>query len=127
MWLSVFQYLKLDETKTKLNKIVRDIRVQFEFAESVYNNRYPDEKVQLADFWIEWITDHYAHVQKKFKSNMLDMVAEIRENLEGDESNLAKTMNGFANTFEKAVNSGVLVNIDTSGFATDGDTEMGNT
>ncbi|EXM21436.1 hypothetical protein V3481_015482 [Fusarium oxysporum f. sp. vasinfectum] len=54
---SVFRYMQIDETKKKLNKIVKDLQTQFKFAESVYNKRYLNEKVQLADYWIEWITD----------------------------------------------------------------------
>ncbi|EGU73086.1 hypothetical protein FOXB_16401 [Fusarium oxysporum f. sp. conglutinans Fo5176] len=42
---SVFRYMQTEETKDKLNKIVKDIRVQFKFAELVYNKKYPNERV----------------------------------------------------------------------------------
>ncbi|TVY67892.1 hypothetical protein Focb16_v003051 [Fusarium oxysporum f. sp. cubense] len=42
---SVFRYMQKEETKDKLNKIVKDIRVQFKFAELVYNKKYPNERV----------------------------------------------------------------------------------
>ncbi|EXA32961.1 hypothetical protein FOVG_15771 [Fusarium oxysporum f. sp. pisi HDV247] len=41
---SVFRYMQTEETKDKLNKIVKDIRVQFKFAELVYNKKYPNER-----------------------------------------------------------------------------------
>ncbi|EWY84234.1 hypothetical protein FOYG_13994 [Fusarium oxysporum NRRL 32931] len=42
---SMFRYMQKEETKDKLNKFVKDIRVQFKFAESAYNKKYPNEKV----------------------------------------------------------------------------------
>jgi len=42
---SVFRYMQKEQTKDKLNKIVKDIRVQFKFAELVYNKNYPNARV----------------------------------------------------------------------------------
>ncbi|KAJ4039937.1 hypothetical protein NW753_010968 [Fusarium oxysporum] len=47
---SVFRYMQMDEIKKKLNKIIKDLRTQFKFAESVYNKRYLNEKIQLTDY-----------------------------------------------------------------------------
>jgi hypothetical protein len=52
--------------------------VQLKCAESVYNKKDPKEKLQLADFWIEGITDYYALVSKKFRGNVLAMASEVR-------------------------------------------------
>ncbi|KAJ4142853.1 hypothetical protein NW754_010292 [Fusarium falciforme] len=67
---STFKYLQLDEVKKKLNKIVKDVWVQFQFAESVYNKKNPNNRVQLADHWIEWIKDYYAQVEEIFVKNI---------------------------------------------------------
>ncbi|EMT62866.1 hypothetical protein FOC4_g10001062 [Fusarium odoratissimum] len=124
---SVFRYMQKEETKDKLNKIVKDIRVQFKFAESVYNKKYPNEKVQLADYWIEWITDYYALVSKKFRENMLAMATEVREEVKGIKDDWAKNMRGYMQAFEKQAKNEALTLIDTSGFSKDDDTEMGGT
>lgn len=124
---SVFRYMQKEETKDKLNKIVKDIRVQFKFAESVYNKKYPNEKVQLADYWIEWITDYYALVSKKFRENMLAMATEVREEIKGIKDDWAKNMRGYMQAFEKQAKNEALTLIDTSGFSKDDDTEMGGT
>ncbi|KAM5349375.1 hypothetical protein ACJ41O_005880 [Fusarium nematophilum] len=79
---SVFTYMNLPETLVRLNKIVKDIYVQLKFAENVYNKRHPGENVQLANYWLEWITDYYAKVVIEFKENITDMVAQIHELME---------------------------------------------
>lgn len=81
---SVFFYLRHPKTAGKLNTIVSDIRDQFVFAEEVYNTKYPNDKVQLSDFWIEWITDYLKKVTSKFKTNVADMIKEIRAEMEGE-------------------------------------------
>ncbi|EGU73090.1 hypothetical protein FOXB_16405 [Fusarium oxysporum f. sp. conglutinans Fo5176] len=122
---SVFRYMQMDETKKKLNKIVKDLRTQFKFAESVYNKRYPNEKVQLADYWIEWITDYYALVSKRFRENTLDMVSEVRTELEGNTQKWAEIMRVNMRAYETQARNQALTFIDTSGFPKDDDTEMG--
>ncbi|KAJ3535964.1 hypothetical protein NM208_g6914 [Fusarium decemcellulare] len=124
---SAFRYMQLDPTKKKFNNIVKDIRVQFEFAESVYNKKYPDEKVQLADYWIEWLKDYYAHVKTKAKANMLDIVAEMRAEVQGDTGSKAKMIRTVLGSFEKQAINGWEMDIEISGFPTDGDTDMGGT
>ncbi|KAL9560672.1 hypothetical protein ACKAV7_015163 [Fusarium commune] len=124
---SVFRYLQMDETKKKLNKIVKDLRTQFKFAESVYNKKYPNDKVHLADYWIEWITDYYALVSKRFRKNTLDMVSEVRAELEGNTEQWAESMRINMRAYEKQARNEALTFIDTSGFPKDDDTEMGGT
>ena len=122
---SVFRYMQIDETKKKLNKIVKDLQTQFKFAESVYNKRYLNEKVQLADYWIEWITDYYALVSKRFRENTLDMVSEVRTELEGNTQKWAEIMRVNMRAYETQARNQALTFIDTSGFPKDDDTEMG--
>ncbi|KAK2675032.1 hypothetical protein RAB80_010016 [Fusarium oxysporum f. sp. vasinfectum] len=104
---SVFRYMQKEETKDKLNKIVKDIRVQFKFAELVYNKKYPNEK--------------------KFRENMLAMATEVREEIKGIKDDWAKNMRGYMQTFEKQAKNEALTLIDTRGFLKDDNTEMGGT
>ncbi|KAM5351164.1 hypothetical protein ACJ41O_003887 [Fusarium nematophilum] len=124
---STFWYMNLDVTKKKFNKIVKDVRVQFEFAESVYNKKNPKEKVRLADLWIEWTKDYYMEVEETFIRNVLDMVAEVRFELDGLNDDLAKEARMAMKSFELQGNAWYGIKIDTSGFPTDGDTDMGGT
>ncbi|WKT51506.1 hypothetical protein QSH57_016476 [Fusarium oxysporum f. sp. vasinfectum] len=122
---SMFRYMQIDETKKKLNKIVKDLQTQFKFAESVYNKRYLNKKVQLADYWIEWITDYYALMSKRFRENTLDMVSEVRTELEGNTQKWAEIMRVNMRAYETQARNQALTFIDTSGFPKDDDTEMG--
>ncbi|KAF4989554.1 hypothetical protein FDECE_14673 [Fusarium decemcellulare] len=124
---STFRYMELDQTQKKLNNIVKEVRVQCEFAEKVYNKKYPNEKVRLADYWIEWMKDYYEHVTKTAKDNVLDIVAEVLAQTKGETGPLANKVNKAMGTFRKVATNGVRVHIDTSGFPTDGDTDMGGT
>ncbi|KAF5591120.1 hypothetical protein FPCIR_6195 [Fusarium pseudocircinatum] len=124
---SVFKYMEMDETKKKLNRIVKDLRTQFKFAESVYNKKYPNEKVQLADYWIEWITDYYALVSKRFRENTLEMVTEVRNEIEGNTQRMDEIMRVHMRAYETQAGNQGATSIDTSGFRKDDDTEMGGT
>lgn len=127
---SVFQYFDLDGAHKKLDKIVKDVWVQFKFAESVYNEKNPNNKVQLANFWIEWITDHFAHVETKFKTNVQDMVKEVRFELQDLKDDMTKAVLDVVGSFEKQAKVNWRVHVRTDGFPqidTDGDTDMGGT
>ncbi|KAJ4176347.1 hypothetical protein NW755_014461 [Fusarium falciforme] len=127
---SVFQYFDLDRAHKKLDKIVKDVWVQFKFAESVYNEKNPNNKVQLANFWIEWITDHFAHVETKFKTNVQDMVKEVRFELQDLKDDMTKAVLDVVGSFEKQAKVNWRVHVRTDGFPqidTDGDTDMGGT
>lgn len=127
---SVFLYFDQERTHTKLNKIVKDVWVQLKFAESVYNKKNPNNKVQIANFWIEWITDHFAHMETKFKTNVQEMVKEVRFELQDLKDDLTKAVLNVVGSFEKQAKSTWRVHVTTDGFPkieTDGDTEMGGT
>ncbi|KAF4969335.1 hypothetical protein FSARC_3410 [Fusarium sarcochroum] len=126
---SVFWYMGLTPVKDKFKQIVKDVHVQFKFAESVYNKKHPNEKVQLADYWIEWITNYYAQVVKKFKENVTDQIAEVRALLDGVDDDEADGVRYIMDQFETQLENAFRIRIDTSGFPTfgDGDTEMGGT
>ncbi|RMJ03310.1 hypothetical protein CDV36_015165 [Fusarium kuroshium] len=137
---SVFKYMNLPKTLVRLNKIVKDVYMQLKFAEKVYNERHPDEDVQLANYWIDWITEYYAKVVREFKDNMTDMVAQINELLEdeGVEERHASQMREMLAQFQEMADDSDQIRIDTSGFPAfnspiteaedikeDEDTEMG--
>jgi len=135
---SAFEYINMDESKTRLNKIIKDIYVQFKFAEKVYNEKYPDDKVQLANYWIEWITNHYAHVVRRFKDNVAGVFRLIAD-LTGEEGRvddplIIQIVPSLVDLMEKR-NDREWMRIDTSGFPAidspvtgdeDGDEEMGD-
>ncbi|KAH7195298.1 hypothetical protein DER44DRAFT_536499 [Fusarium oxysporum] len=126
---SVLWYLNLVPAKEKFNKAVKDVYVQFKFAESVYNKKYPNEKVQLANLWVEWLKDYYAEVLKTWKENVTNQIKEIREALEGVEDELADEVRTTAQHFEDQLKVPFRIKIDTRGFPAlgNGDTEMGGT
>ncbi|KAM5357975.1 hypothetical protein ACJZ2D_015718 [Fusarium nematophilum] len=139
---SVFTYMNLPETLVRLNKIVKDIYVQLKFAENVYNKRHPGENVQLANYWLEWITDYYAKVVIEFKENITDMVAQIHELMEdgGVDEGHASQMREMMAQFQEMADDRARIRIDTSGFPAfnspitkaedieeDKDTEIGGT
>lgn len=127
--LSVFWYLATPTAKEKLNKVVKDIHTQLKFAEGVYNKRFPNEKVRLADYFIEWLKDHYEKVVASMRTNVESQIAQTRRLLRGFDDELAKDMRVNMDNFEKNLRGGRNLRIDTSGFPKigDGDTEMGGT
>ncbi|RYC80923.1 hypothetical protein BFJ63_vAg16191 [Fusarium oxysporum f. sp. narcissi] len=127
--LSVFWYLATPTAKEKLNKVVKDIHTQLKFAEGVYNKRFPNEKVRLADYFIEWLKDHYEKVVASMRTNVESQIAQTRRLLRGFDDELAKDMRVNMDNFEKNLRGGRNLRIDISGFPKigDGDTEMGGT
>lgn len=136
---SAFEYINMDESKTRLNKIIKDIYVQFKFAEKVYNEKYPDDKVQLANYWIEWITNYYARVVRKFKDNVMEVFRLIDSLTDAAEDQKDSIIVQLYPTLLKLVEKRrdrQWMRIDTSGFPAidspvtgdeDGDEEMGGT
>ncbi|KAL5586798.1 hypothetical protein ACKRZS_007880 [Fusarium odoratissimum] len=127
--ISVFWYLATPTAKEKLNKAVKDIYTQLKFAEGVYNKKFPDEKVQVADYFVEWLKDHYEKVVASMRTNVESQIAQVRKLLKGFDDELAKDMRVNMDNFEKNLRGGRNLRIDTSGFPKigDGDTEMGGT
>jgi hypothetical protein len=134
---AVFAYMNLDETRTRLNRIIKDVYVQFKFAENVYNKKHPGEKVQLANYWLEYMTDHFAKVVSKFRTNIEGMVTQVEGLMNKDdvEEKYAVQMRDIMAEFRTMANDRALVRIDTTGFPAfnspitddDGDEEMGGT
>lgn len=124
---SAFRYMDQSETKTKFNKIVKDVWEQFKFAEAVYNKKHPDAKVQLADLWIEWLTAYYAKVEEVFVKNAKDMITEVRFHMDGLKDYLAREVLTTVRNFEKEADDAAKIHIDTSGFPKMGDVDMGGT
>ncbi|KAF5720971.1 hypothetical protein FMUND_3874 [Fusarium mundagurra] len=114
---SLFAYMNLDETRTRLNKIVKDVYVQFKFAENVYNEKHPGARVQIANYWLEWIADHYEKVVRTFKDNISKIIDQINELIvasgfeDGDVAQIRAIMSQFQD-----LRDGTLPRIDTSGF-----------
>ena len=124
---STFRYMQQSKTKKKLNKIVKDIWVQFKFAESVYNKKHPNDKVQLADLWIEWLKDYYAKVEEVFVKNVQEMIAEVRFHMDGLKDYLAREVLRTMRSFENQARVAARIHIDTSGFPKNGEVDMGGT
>jgi len=132
---SVLEYMRLDETRTRLNKIVKDVYVQFKFAETVYNRRYPGEKVHLANYWLDWIKDYLEQVAIKAKVHIEAMIKQVKGELDQlpDNSPYARNLRDSIDDYEVKVNEQHRMTIDTSGFPAfnspitdeDGDEEMG--
>ena len=113
--LSVFGYMRLAETRTRLNKIVKDVYVQFKFAETVYNRRYPGEKVQLANYWLDWIKGHLEQVGIKAKGHFEAMIKQVKDELDQlpDTSPFATNFRDCINDYEVKVNKRGRMTIDT--------------
>ncbi|KAF9775554.1 hypothetical protein IL306_006325 [Fusarium sp. DS 682] len=128
---SAWFYMHRLFVNAKLKKIVNGIREQFAFAESVYNKRYPNEQAQLADLWIEWISDYYTLVYADFKESVPPMVAEIRAGLKGDTSDLADMAERVLQKFERDIGRNgflpAVVTEDWTKLGKEEDTEMGGT
>ncbi|KAG7404196.1 hypothetical protein Forpe1208_v015956 [Fusarium oxysporum f. sp. rapae] len=90
----------LKPTKEKFNNIAKGIHVQFKFAKSIYNKKYPDKKIQLTDYWIVWIMDYYAQVVKKFKENVSGQITEIQALLDGVDNDLSEGLRTIINHFK---------------------------
>jgi hypothetical protein len=116
----MFQYMKQPEFLEKFNKIVKDVYLQFKFAEKVFNRNSP-ENVRLADYWLEWITDYYAYVVRTFKSNMIDMIADARDLARDHNDSNAKMLRYNLLQFERRLGTPGYVAIDTTGFPSPGD------
>ncbi|KAF5576582.1 hypothetical protein FPANT_10866 [Fusarium pseudoanthophilum] len=127
--ISVFWYLNTPTAKEKLDKAVKDIYTQLKFAEGVYNKKFPDEKVQVADYFVEWLKDHYEHVLATMRTNIGSQIAQVRKLLKGFDDELAKDMRVFMDNFEMNLKRGKNLRIDTSEWPKpgEGDTEMGGT
>ncbi|KAJ4228745.1 hypothetical protein NW757_014138 [Fusarium falciforme] len=123
---AAFKYLKMDDTKKKLDKIVKDVFEQFKFAETVYNQKYPDRKeVKLSSLWIEWIKDYYGEMERKLVKNVGEMVTEARFLLDGLNDYPAREAFMTLRSFEKqAEHAPKYLRIDTSGFPTIGDEDV---
>jgi hypothetical protein len=142
---STLEYMNLDDTKTRLNKIVKDVYIQFKYAENVYNDAYPPDdpadKVQIANYWLEWITDYYEHLITKFKENVSNMIAEMANMVESeleDDPDFADDVWRVIRRFRERRDDNNRVKLDISGFPAydtridggkdeDGDEEMGGT
>ncbi|RGP69882.1 hypothetical protein FLONG3_7637 [Fusarium longipes] len=134
---AVFSYMNLDETRTRLNRIIKDVYVQFKFAENVYNKKHPGEKVQLANYWLEYMTDHFAKVVSKFRTNIEGMDTQIEGLMKKHdvEEKYVVRARGLMAQFKEMANNRDVVRIDTTGFPAfnspitddDGDEEMGGT
>lgn len=84
--------------------------------------------MQLGNLWIDWIKDYYVEVEKKFVKNVLDMVIEVRFLLDGLNDYQAREARMTMRSFEKQANHAArFIHIDTSGFPTIGDVDMGGT
>ncbi|KAF5692426.1 chitinase [Fusarium denticulatum] len=111
---SLFEYMGLDETRTRLNKIVKDVYIQFKFAENVYNERHPGASVQLANYWLEWVKDHFEKVVRTFKSNIAKIVDQVDKLANDFEDGHARQLRGVLSEFQVLADG--LTRIDTSGF-----------
>ncbi|KAF4437569.1 hypothetical protein F53441_13000 [Fusarium austroafricanum] len=103
----------------RLNKIVKDAYVQFKFAEDVYNARNPNKpKVQLANHWLEWITNYYRKVVSKLKENIMKAMNQIDEVMEDE--NISQGKKGewieIQAQYQLLADDADLMRIDTSGF-----------
>ncbi|KAL6354004.1 hypothetical protein LRP88_12635 [Fusarium phalaenopsidis] len=139
---SVLVYMNLPKTLVRLNKIVKDVYVQFKFAEDVWNGRHPGNRVQLANYWLDWIKKYYARVVSKFKANIAKAMAQIDKVMADDDmpDGYAVQWLELMAQFEEMAENADLMRIDTSGFPAfnspitetedieeDEDTEMGGT
>ncbi|KAJ4245449.1 hypothetical protein NW762_013958 [Fusarium torreyae] len=116
---SVLVYLALPESKVRLNKIVKDVYVQLKFAEDVYNARNPDKpKVQLANHWLEWITNYLGKVVSKLKENIMKAMNQIDEVMEDENISQAKKAEWIEiqAQYQLLADDANLMRIDTSGF-----------
>ncbi|KAF5985649.1 hypothetical protein FCOIX_2003 [Fusarium coicis] len=98
-----------------LNKIVKDVYVQFKFAENVYNEKHPGDRVQIANYWLEWIADHFEKVVRTFKGNISKIVDQINELANDFEDGHAVQVRALMSQFQD-LRDGTLPRIDTSGF-----------
>ncbi|KAJ4087133.1 hypothetical protein NW760_013788 [Fusarium oxysporum] len=139
---SSIEYMNLEECVTRLNKIVKDIYIQFKFAENVYNDANPPndpaDKVQLANYWLEWITDYYAHVITTFKKNIKLETDKMTEMLKKEDNPpaMVEQWEVIIDVFLQMRDDDNRMSLDTSGFPAfdsrfnedeDGDEEMGGT
>ncbi|RKK66490.1 hypothetical protein BFJ69_g15354 [Fusarium oxysporum] len=142
---STLEYMKLDECTTRLNTIVKDVYIQFKHAENVYNDAYPPDdpadKVQIANYWLEWITNYYEQLITKFKESVTNMIAEISNMVESELDNdpeMADELWVVIRRFRVLRDDAKHVKLDISGFPAydtpidggkdeDGDEEMGGT
>lgn len=115
---SVFKYINLPQTKVRLNKIVKDVYVQFKFAEDVYNRGHPGENVQIANYWLEWIKDYFEKVISEFKKNMKENVSMVKELLKDlrIKEIYAREMRDMMDMFQEMADDAHEIQIDTSGF-----------
>ncbi|RSM08344.1 hypothetical protein CDV31_008156 [Fusarium ambrosium] len=99
-------------------------------------------RVQLANYWLEWITNYYAMVVGKFKENIAKAMAQIDEVMADDSmpDRYAVQWLELMAQFEEMADNADLMRIDTSGFPAfnspiteaedieeDGNTQMGGT
>ncbi|RSL46519.1 hypothetical protein CEP51_015917 [Fusarium floridanum] len=113
---SVLVYMNLPKTLVRLKKIVKDVYVQFKFAEDVWNGRHPGNRVQLANYWLDWIKKYYARVVSKFKANIAKAMAQIDKVMADDDmpdGYAVQWLELMAQFEEMAENAG-LMRIDTS-------------
>ncbi|RKL14549.1 hypothetical protein BFJ70_g15708 [Fusarium oxysporum] len=142
---STLEYMKLDECTTRLNTIVKEVYIQFKHAENVYNDAYPPDdpadKVQIANYWLEWITNYYEQLITKFKESVTNMIAEMSNMVESELDNdpeMADELWVVIRRFRVLRDDAKHVKLDISGFPAydtpidggkdeDGDEEMGGT
>ena len=114
--INVFWYMATPAAKEKLNKAVKDIYTQLKFAKGVYNKKFPNEKVQVADYFVEWLKDYYEKVVAMVRTNVEAQIAQVWRLLKGFDDELAKDMRVNMDSFEKNLKAGRNIRIDTSGF-----------
>ncbi|CAG2015259.1 unnamed protein product, partial [Fusarium graminearum] len=127
-------FLYINISRVQLRKIVRDIYLNFQFAENVYNKKYKNEadfkRVQLADYWVEWIVDYFDFISNKFKRDVRQQISEIRAILNGVNEPIVTEvlahLASFADMMDKNPAQG-RVNPKILDGIKDDDTEMGGT
>ncbi|CAF3591564.1 unnamed protein product [Fusarium graminearum] len=127
-------FLYINSSRVQLRKIVRDIYLNFQVAENVYNKKYKNEadfkRVQLADYWVEWIVDYFDFISNKFKRDVRQQISEIRAILNGVNEPIVTEvlahLASFADMMDKNPAQG-RVNPKILDGIKDDDTEMGGT